>query len=332
MTGTIVCFGELLIRMGPSGHQRLESASQLDLHVGGAEANVASALSQFGHMTRMVSAVPENAFGAKTIAELKSRDINCDQVKHGPGRLGFYFLETGAVQRPSSILYDRAHSTFSQVEPDQYDWDAIFDGAAVLHLSGITPAVSAKCAEAAWDGVAEAARRGIQVSFDGNYRRALWEEWSGDGPQILRRLIEHSSIAFINEKDLGLIFQTEFETRQQAIDFAFDTFPNLKTIAATRRAQSSVAVQTLRGELYQRNRIWTSRLHQMDGVIDRIGGGDAFAAGVLSALISGDDPQTIVDFATAASVFKHSIPGDCLVGTKAEILRLMEQDNLDVKR
>ena len=236
------------------------------------------------------------------------------------------------MQRPSSILYDRADSTFSQIEPEQYDWNAILDGAEMLHISGITPAVSAKCAQAASDAVAMAAQRGIQVCFDGNYRRALWEEWSGDGPAVLRRLIEQSNTAFINEKDLGLIFQTEFETRQQAIDFAFEAFPNLSTVAATRRAQSSVTVQTLSGELYQRGRVWRSRQHQMDGVIDRIGGGDAFAAGVLSGLLSADDQQSIVDFATTASVLKHSIPGDGLVGTKKEIIQLMEQDNLDVKR
>ena len=332
MAGKIVCFGELLLRMGPSGHQRLESASTLDLHVGGAEANVASALSRFGVQTYMVSAVPNNAFGDKAVAELKHRGIDCRFVKQGPGRLGLYFLETGAVQRPSSILYDRAHSTFSQVEPDQYDWDAILDGADLLHLSGITPAVSAKCAEAAWDAVAEAARRGVRVSFDGNYRRALWEEWSGDGPQILRRLIELSSIAFINEKDLGLIFQTKFASRQTAIDFAFETFPNLETIAATRRTQTSVTVQTLQGELYQRGQVWTSGQQEMVGVVDRIGGGDAFAAGVLSGLLNGDEPQAVIDFATAASVFKHSIPGDSLIATKDEILNLMDQDNLDVKR
>lgn len=332
MTGTVVCFGELLLRMGPPGHQRLETAQTLEVQVGGAEANVASAMAQLGYSAQMVSVVPDSALGEKAVSTMRSRGVDCQNVSRAPGRLGLYFLETGAVQRPSTIHYDRTFSAFSQTEPDQYSWPQILDGATFLHLSGITPAVSANCAEAAWDAVVEAKRRDVKVSFDGNYRRALWENWSGDGPQFLHRLIEHSNIAFINEKDLGLIFRKNFGSRREAVSHAFEAFPALDIIAATRRSQISVTTQTLQGELYRRDGVWASEQQELIGVVDRIGGGDAFSAGVLSGVLDGIDAQRIIDFGTAASVFKHSIPGDALVGAKNEILQLMESQSLDVKR
>lgn len=332
MSGKVVCFGEILMRLSPPGHVRLQSTRQLEIQIGGAEANVATALSGFGISTSMASTVPDNPLGHMVLAELASRGIDNRFVQHGPGRLGIYFLETGAVQRPSKITYDRADSSFAQADTDTYDWSAILDGASILHLSGITPAVSKQTAEAAWDAVSAAAEKGVKVSFDGNYRRALWEEWSGDGPMILRRLIEHSSIAFINERDLGLIFGRDFDSRDSAVAYAFEAFPELETIAATVRTQSSVANQSLQGQLFRRDATWTSHTHDMVGVIDRIGGGDAFAAGVLCGLLDGLAPQETIEFGVAASVQKHSIPGDALIASKEEIEQLLKPGGLDVHR
>lgn len=332
MTGRIICFGELLLRYTSPGHERLMQSPRFDVHFGGAEANVGVSLARFGHDVHMVSALPDNPFGEAMLQALRAQAVETGAIKTAPGRMGIYFLETGAVQRPSRIVYDRANSVFAGMPASRYDWSALFQGADWLHISGITPAVGPEPAKAAGEAVRAARESGVKVAFDGNYREALWAAWGGNGPDVLRDILAHTDTAFINERDIALILGDTFNTREAAVERAFAEFPTLSTIACTTRAQDSVSNQTLTGELYTRQGLWDSRPHEMASVIDRIGGGDAFAAGVLHGAIEGFEPQRTIDFATAASVIKHSIPGDWNLTSVSEVEAAMTDTGLDVRR
>lgn len=332
MAGRIVCFGELLLRFTAPGHERLMQTARFDVHHGGAEANVAVSLARFGHSTVVVSALPENPFGYSHREALRMQGVDINAIQMTEGRIGTYFLETGAVRRPSRIIYDRAGSVFALTNAGTYDWPQLLEHADWLHLSGITPAVGPEPAKAALVSVEAAKAAGVKVSFDGNYREALWKAWGGDGPAILRQLLSLTDLAFINERDVALLLDTLPESRGDALARAFERFEGLGTIACTRREQASVSDQTLTGEIYTREKKWVSRAHSLVGVVDRIGGGDAFAAGILHGLIDGRDPQWTVDFATAASAIKHSIPGDWNLTNLAEVEEAMSEAGLDVRR
>lgn len=332
MARGVVCFGELLLRFTAPGSERLMQSPVFDVHHGGAEANVAVSLARLGHPARMVSALPDNAFGASMLTALKGQGVDVSSVLSAPGRMGLYFLETGAVRRPSRIVYDRAGSVFAETLASRYDWPALLDGAEWLHLSGITPAVGPEPAKAALTAVSAARKAGVRVSFDGNYRQALWEVWGGDGPALICEILESVDTAFINERDIALLLGTAQEPRAQAVARAFDAFPNLQRIAATRREQFSVADQVLNGDLFTREGHWASRPHTLTSVIDRVGGGDAFAAGLLHGVIAGYSPQHTVEFAMAASAIKHSIPGDWNLTNLAEVEDAVCETGLDIRR
>ena len=332
MAGRIVSFGELLLRFTAPAHERLMQTARFDVHHGGAEANVAVSLSRFEHSAAMVSALPDNPFGQSHIEALQAQGVDTGAIRTAEGRIGTYFLETGAVRRPSRIVYDRAGSVFALTEASSYDWPQLIEGADWLHLSGITPAVGPEPAKAALAAVEAAKAAGVKVSFDGNYREALWKAWGGDGPAILRQLLGLTDLAFINERDVALLLGTPPESREAALSRAFERFDGLGTIACTRREQDSVSDQTLTGEIYTRDGHWVSRPHALVGVVDRIGGGDAFAAGVLHGLTDGRDAQWTVEFATAASAIKHSIPGDWNLTSLAEVEEAMSETGLDVRR
>lgn len=336
--GGVVCFGEVLLRLNAPGHERLLQSPRLELCFGGAEANVAAALAQFGAPADLVSVLPDNDLGAAARRHLRGLGIGLAHCRQGPGRMGLYFMATGAVMRPSNVLYDRADSAFAMTAPDSYDWPAILRDAAWLHISGITPALGKATAEAALAAVAAARRLGVKVSFDGNYRAQLWRRWSGDGPAILARLLADADLAFIDQRDIALILGRQFageadQVQAVARDAAFAAFPNLTIIAATRRRQRQVADQRLSASATCRD---GGTVHaaptEMSHVIDRIGGGDAFAAGFLYSLWAGGGLQQAIDFALAAAVLKHSIPGDMLLVRQGEVLDLMAGEGLDVRR
>lgn len=332
MPGRIICFGELLLRFTAPGTERLLQSPHFNVFYGGAEANLAVSLARFGHSANMVSAVPDNPFGHAILAALKAQGVDVSGVQTGEGRMGTYYLETGAVTRPSRIVYDRAASTFAQSKPDAFDWDTLTKNADWLHVSGITPAVGPGPAYAALDAIAAARKAGTKVSFDGNYREALWKSWGSDGPIILKQILAGSDIAFINERDISLLLGQAIGDRTEAVKLAFEYFPILQTIAATVREQDSVTDQKLTGEIYTRDTHHVSKTHNMPQVIDRIGGGDAFAAGVLHGLIEGMPLSSVVEFATAASAIKHSILGDWNLTSAAEVEDAMTDNGLDVRR
>lgn len=328
----VVCFGELLLRLTAPGAERLLQSWSLDVCVGGAEANVGVSLAGLGHDVSFASVVPDNPLGASALGELRRHGVDTAAVQRAPGRMGLYFLEPGAVRRPSRITYDRAGSAFAAAAPDVLDWSAILPGAALFHVSGVTPAIGANGAAAAQRAVKAAVSAGVPVSFDGNYRAMLWEAWDGDGPGILREILACATYAFINERDIALILKANFDDRQAAFRAAFEAFPRLKAIAATTRQQSSVDDQAIAGEIVTREGRWVSPIHELPGVVDRIGGGDAFAAGALHGLIGGRGEQYTIDFAVAAGALKHSIPGDFNRISASEVEAAIAGGNLDVKR
>ncbi len=328
----VICFGELLLRLTAPGSERLLQSHTLEVCVGGAEANVAVSLANFGHDVRFASVVADNPLGAAALGELRRHNVDTSGVLRAPQRMGLYFLEPGAVRRPSGITYDRAGSAFAEAAPDAMDWAKILPGADLFHVSGVTPAIGQRGADAAIRAVKAANAAGVPVSFDGNYRALLWQAWDGDGPAILREILSAATYAFINERDIALILRSRFESREGAFEAAFAAFPRLKAIACTTRQQSSVDDQAIAGELVTRVKRWVSPVHELPGVIDRIGGGDAFAAGALHGFITGRDEQYTIDFAVAAGALKHSIPGDFNRVSRTEVEATMAGGSLDVRR
>lgn len=328
----VVCFGELLLRLTAPRNERLLQSWSLDVCVGGAEANVAVALAGFGHDVDFASVVADNPLGNAALGELRRHGVSTGAVQRAAGRMGLYFLEPGAVRRPSSITYDRAASAFAEADAGAMDWASTLPGTALFHISGVTPAIGPKSAAAAVRAVRAAVDAGVPVSFDGNYRALLWQAWDGDGPAILRDILACASYAFINERDIALILKQPFADRAAAIAAALEAFPRLQAIAATTRQQSSVDDQAIAGELVTREGRWMSPVHELPGVIDRIGGGDAFAAGALHGLIGGRDGQYTIDFAVASGALKHSIPGDFTRVSASEVEAAMAGGSLDVRR
>jgi 2-dehydro-3-deoxygluconokinase len=337
--GPVVCFGEILLRLGaPDGEVLLQSPKLL-VSVAGAEANVAVGLARLGHAARMVSLLPKSALGDAALAELRRWGVDTGGVGFAPGRMGLYFLAPGAGLRAADITYDRAGSAFARADPERIDWDVALPGASWLHVSGVTPAIGAGGAAAAVRAVAAANRLGVPVSFDGNYRGKLWAEWQGDGPGILRQLVAGADLAFINDQDLALVLGRSFDAADPATRLAdaaaaaFEAFPRVTCIAATTRLRHEVGRQELGGTLFRRGGArFTSRTYALNQIVDRIGGGDAFAAGLLHGLLRGHADQAALDFAVAAAVAKHAIHGDFNLATEAEIAAIMAGEVMDVRR
>ncbi len=333
----ILCFGELLIRLNAPGRERLLQSRRFDAYIGGAEANVAVALAQMGRRARFVSVVADNALGEGALGELRRYGVDTSACLRAKGRMGLYFMNVGAVRRPSEILYDRANSAFACASPDAIDWREVLKTASWLHVSGVTPALGANAAQAAILAVETAKEMNVGVSFDGNYRAQLWGAWDSDGPAILKRLLSSARFAFINERDIGLVLGNDYARRQNsarkaAFSDAFDAFPGLELIAATQRRQDSVDHHMLSAMVSTREGEWRSREYELVGVVDRIGAGDAFAAAVLHAASGGKDNQYTVEYAAAAAALKHSVPGDFFLANVADIEMAMSESGLDVRR
>jgi 2-dehydro-3-deoxygluconokinase len=336
MSNRLVFFGELLIRLTAPGNELLMQSPSLGLHVGGAEANVAIGLAHLGHECAMVSKIPANALGRGAVAAVRGAGVDCAAVTPCPGRMGLYFLSVGAGLRASEIVYDRAGSSFAATGPEDYDFDRLLAGAGLLHLSGITPALGPRSAEAALAAARAAKRLGVPVSFDGNYRAMLWEAWDSDPRTILSELIGTADILFGNHRDLSLVLGQEFsgegeDRRREAAEAGFAAFPGLKLIASTARHTLTAdyhriaARVDLRGSGYQTPEI------DVTGIVDRIGAGDAFAAGVLHAHLSGGDAQAMAESGLALTCLKHSLPGDASLFGQADI-DAFHGGGLDVRR
>lgn len=336
MNQRVVCFGELLLRLTAPGHERLLQTPRLDVHIGGAEANVAVSLSRFGHDAAMVSTVAGNPLGEAATGELRRHGVDTRHVRSGDGRMGLYFLSQGALHRPSEVLYDRADSAF--VRDASYDWDRLLDGAQWLHLSGVSPALGAATAQATIDAARAARRLGVKVSFDGNFRGKLWQAWNGDAATILRQIFEQADILFADHRDIAVVLGMQVNSEgedavAEAGTHAFAAFPQLQWLASTVRRQHSVDWHSLSAVMIGRDgKPHRTPVYDMHAIVDRIGTGDAFAAGVLHGLLTNMPASQAVHFGLGAACLKHSLPGDFNLVAQEDVEAFVSQAGFHVRR
>jgi 2-dehydro-3-deoxygluconokinase len=330
----IVCFGEIMLRLSAPGRERLFQSPSLDAIFGGGEANVAVSLATLGHEAVFASAVPDDPLGQAALRELRKHGVDVSAVKLEGPRLGVYYLETGSDQRPSSVTYDRAGSSMSLVGADSFDWPAILAGADWFHVSGITPALSASAAEACRAALAAARAAGAKSSIDLNYRKKLWN-YGKKAVDAMRPLAAMADVLIANEEDIQNCLGIAAEGADPGSGkvpreayFALASrvraeFPNVGAVAVTLRESLSADRNGWGAVLSAGAASFASREYALDDIVDRVGAGDSFAAGLIHGFLSfGGDAARVLEFATAASALKHSIPGDFNLSTLAEIQAL----------
>ncbi|MET0717718.1 MAG: sugar kinase [Pseudoxanthomonas sp.] len=339
MRGHVVCFGELLLRLGAPGKQLLLQSPCLEVHTGGAEANVAVSLARFGHRADMVGTVADNALGEAAAGELRRHGVDTRGLRRAPGRMGLYFLTPGAIQRPSAVLYDRADSAFARLGGGEHDWPILLAGADWLHVSGVSPALGQLAADRTLQAVQAARAAGVKVSFDGNFRPKLWEAWQGNAAAILREIMAEADLLFASHRDIEVVLGQSFAQPTSEERFlagaqaAFAAFPRLQRMAATIRVQRSVDHHALSAIDARRDGgSHATPVYELASIVDRIGTGDAFAAGVLHGSISGMDDAQGLRFGLAAACLKHSLPGDFNLLGVDEVDALVAEGGFDVRR
>lgn len=335
-TGRFLAFGEVMIRLSPPGRELLFQTPRLDVWVGGAEANVATGLARLGHDVGFASVVPDNDLGRHAQTVLRGHGVDTTHLRLGGARMGVYFVSSGAGVRATEVVYDRAHSAFAAARTADWDWDAMLAGVDRLHLSGVTPALGPVPAETAVAAAEAATARGIAVSFDGNWRGKLWEQWESDPRAILTRIVAHADLMFGNHRDIALLLSRDFGTggedrRREAAEAAFDAFPRLRMIASTARHVEHVDLNRLSARIDTRDGHAQTEEVVLAGIVDRVGGGDAFAAGVLHGLRNGADIAGAATSGLALAALKHSLPGDASLFRQADIDAYLA-GGLDVRR
>lgn len=334
----IACFGELLMRLSPPGNELPLQSPRFDARFGGAEANVAASLAILGHHSAMIGALPDNVLGHACAGELRRHGVDTSGLRHAEGRMGLYFLSPGAMHRPPEVLYDRANSVFAGTPAAAYDWPRLLAGAQWLHLSGINLALGEVTAQAALAAVRAARAAGVSISFDCNYRSKLWGSRVAQAPALLREIIAEADLLFGNDRDIGLILGMGFPDAyvgarfHAAADAAFAAWPRLRRLAATERRHRNVDDQDIFGLMATRDRMLTTTAHTLTSIVDRIGGGDAFAAGLLHGLLRNMADSDALDFAMAATCLKHSVPGDVNLLRESDMLAFLAQGGFEVKR
>ena len=329
----VVTFGEVMLRLKSPGFERLFQSPNLEATFGGAEANVAVSLAQFAVDTRFVSAIPANAIGDACVATLRSFGIDTSAVLRQGERLGVYYLESGSNQRPSRVTYDRSGSAIASAAADNFDWDAIFDGADWFHISGVTPAISASAAGVSIAAAKVARTKGLTVSCDYNYRKNLWK-YGKKATDVMRELVAQAHVGIANEEDcqkaLGIDVDVDVESGALETDKyralanqVLQAFPNLERQAITLRESESADRNGWSAVMHSRQGFVQSRRYQITDIVDRVGAGDSFAAGLIYGLRSYKDDQRALEFATAASCLKHSINGDFNRVSASEVEALM---------
>lgn len=336
-SAVITCYGELLLRATAAHGVPLANAQEVRLCVGGAEANVAATLSGFGHDVQMMTAVPQdNPLSDLALGVLRGYGVGTANVVSGAGRLGLYFLEPGAGRKPSHILYDRQHSVFSKTIVEKAQWRDLLQGMRLLHISGVTPAVSAICAENAATACEVAAQNGVIVSYDYNHRAQLWALWQGDPTPYLNRILNAAKIVFANDYDFASVLpaapRPDNPRSLSLSEAVFDAFPTIKLLATAARTIKSVDHHQLTAHLATRHSAFQSAPLDLPGIVDRIGGGDAFAAGILDAYLNDKSLEEAAELALGASAYKHYVAGDAVQMTRHEALQLSSKDAVDVKR
>jgi 2-dehydro-3-deoxygluconokinase len=334
MADRVVCFGEIMLRLSTPGYQRFVQAQSFDVTYGGGEANVAVSVANYGLESVYVTKLPDNPLGDAALNHLRRFGVNTDYILRGGDRLGIYYLESGASQRPSKVVYDRSGSSIACIEPGEVNWSEVFNGAKWFHFTGITPALSDNAAQATLEAAQKAKDMGLTVSCDLNYRKKLWStEKAG---KVMSRLIEYVDIAIGNEEDAEKVFgiraqntditsgKLSDEGYREVLKQLLERF-GLKMAAITLRESRSASDNGWSVMLYDGNEYYKSNKYDVH-IVDRVGGGDSFAGGLIYSLIKGYDCQTAVEFAAAASCLKHTIPGDFNHVTVSEVMALMKGD------
>jgi 2-dehydro-3-deoxygluconokinase len=334
----VVTFGEIMMRLTPPDKLRFTQARAFDVIYGGGEANVAVSLAHFGEPVDYVTRLPANDLGEACIQFLRQYGVGTDKIVRGGERLGIYFLEVGAAQRASAVIYDRANSAIATIQRGMIDWGSVFAGADWFHWTGITPAISQSLAEVCLEAAQTARKMGLTVSCDLNYRAKLWR-WGRKASEVMPELLQHCDVAVGNEEDAEKVFgirapETDVKSGvvradpyRHVCEELARRFPNLRLIAATLRGSLSASHNTWSGVLWDAGRFYTGLTFDMADIVDRVGGGDAFAGGLIYGLRAyRDDRQKALNFAIAASCLKHTIIGDFNLASVAEVERLMGGD------
>ncbi len=333
---TVVTFGEIMLRLSPPGFERFLQSPTFVATFGGGEANVAVSLAHFGIESVYVTALPKHAIGDAVVRALRAEGVRTDAIVRSGGRVGIYYAESGASQRASSVIYDRAHSSISDMKPDAVDWAGVFSGAAWFHVTGITPALGVNGTEATRTAIAAARKAGARVSVDLNYRKKLWTE--AQAQQVMGPLMRDVDVVIANEEDLQSVLgvhvpdtdvtsgQLNLEGFRQAAERVTRDF-GPKMVAITLRESISASDNGWSAVLWDAgaNVMHRSQRYEVR-LVDRIGGGDSFAAGLIYGLVTGRSPEAALRFGVAASALKQTIPGDFNRVTVDEVDRLAGGD------
>jgi 2-dehydro-3-deoxygluconokinase len=331
----IAAFGEIMLRLTPPGFERLLQSPQLVATFGGGEANVAVALAQFGSASRFITVLPEaNPIADAVISELRRFGVDTTHTVRAPGRMGIYFLESGANQRGSKVFYDREHSAIALAKPGAIDWKGALAGVKWFHITGITPAISAHAAELALEALRAARRMEIQISCDLNYRKNLWK-WGKAAAEVMPELLALVDVCIANEEDCqkAINIQVDIDVESGSLERdkyaelaarVLATFPNLKMVAITLRESKSASHNAWSACLHTGKEFLLSRRYEITHIVDRVGAGDTFAAGLIYGLTHRDTPPEALEFAVAASCLKHSLPGDFNRFSAEEVRTLMK--------
>jgi 2-dehydro-3-deoxygluconokinase len=333
----IVTFGEIMLRLKSPGHERLLQQAMLEATFGGGEANVAVSLSLLGKQGVFVTALPSNPVGDAAVTELRRYGVDTQFIQRSPGRVGVYYVENGAMQRPSTVVYDREFSSISLMKPGDFDWKAIFAGAQWFHVTGITPALTQGAADSAIEAAKAAKAAGLTVSVDLNYRKKLWN-YGKIAPEVMRDLAKHADVIIANEEDIQkcLGIEAKVDVTSGKLDTgAYKTltdqvkkkFPNVSIVAVTLRESKSADRNGWSAALSGKTGFYLSSHYDLEDIVDRVGGGDSFSAGLIFGLLEfPNDEKYALNFAVAASALKHSIPGDFNLTTRGQVEDLCKGD------
>jgi 2-dehydro-3-deoxygluconokinase len=324
---TVVTFGEVMMRLSTIGQARFVQADAFNVLYAGSEANVAAALALWDIPSAHVTCLPQDDLGNAAMMHLRQFQVNMDHTSLREGRLGLYFLEQGASVRASRIVYDRFDSAFANLDPGDFDWEKILDGAQWFHWSGITPAVSHNAAIACLEGIRTARKKGITVSGDINYRRNLWQ-YGKSAREIMPELIENCDVVVAGITDFDNCVGIKEKSWEETCRAAAKAYPAIRTVITTERETIDASANKLSGVLWNKQGLLRTPVFNLNPIVDRIGGGDAFMAGFIYARLNHFDDQAAISFATAASAFKHTVEGDVLIATPEEVKALVAGENV----
>lgn len=338
MKEKIITFGEIMLRLSTPGYQRFSQANQFDVVYGGGEANVAISLANYGLNSEFVTRLPDNDIGRCAQMTLRKYNVATQHVAWGGERLGIYFLESGAVTRGSKVVYDRAHSAVSEIQPGEIDWDEVFQDATWFHWTGITPAISEGTAAVCLEAVKKASEKGITVSCDLNFRKKLWK-YGKTPAEVMPEIVKYCDIILGNEEDADKVFGihpqgvdvTKGEVEAKAYESVgrqlMEKFPKAQKVIITLRGSISASHNSWSGVLWNGKKLFHAPTYQITHIVDRVGGGDSFMGGLIYGLLTyKNDDQKALNFAVAASCLKHTIHGDYNLVSIQEVEKLMSGD------